>query len=127
MLYAVLNGGDATAPASTDSFIAWLAPGIPMGAGRFDFAKAGAQLDKKTLAQAAEFARLVNLVPDASAVIDLNTQQATFENKGNYLWTTYNNALQNSQVANGTLTADQEKRLKKFRGLLWATEKRQTS
>jgi len=74
-LYAVLMGGDTTAPASTDSFIAWLAPGIPIGADNFAFAKKG--LAGKTgdetrdlVAQAADFARLVNMVPDASGVID---------------------------------------------------------
>jgi hypothetical protein len=130
-LYAILMGGDTTAPASTDSFIAWLAPGIPIDPNNLAFAKKGTagatgEEARALLAQAADFARLVNLVPDASGVIDLKTQQKTFENKGDMLWTAYGAALENSQVADGELTADQKAKLQKFRNLLWTT-KQQTN
>jgi hypothetical protein len=51
------------------------------------------------LAQAADFARLVNLVPDASGVIGLQKQKVAFENRGDVLWTRYHDALFDSQVA----------------------------
>jgi hypothetical protein len=73
-LYTILSAGDTTAPASTDSFIAWLAPGIPVDPASLAFAKKGTagktgDEARDLLAQAADFSRLVNMVPDASGVI----------------------------------------------------------
>jgi hypothetical protein len=127
-LYMILMGGDATAPASTNSFIAWLAPGIPIDPNNLAYlgkgiASKNADENKALLAQAADFSRLVNLVPDASGVIGLAKQKVTFENTGDMVWTQYFNALDHSQVADQDLTPDVNAKLDKFRKLLWTTRK----
>ena len=127
-LYTILMGGDDTAPASTDSYVAWLAPGLPIDPDNLAFAKKGTagktgDEARDLLAQAADFSRIVNLVPDASGVIGLEHQQATFENDGRMLWDAYYTALNSSQVADGELTPEEEEKLEKFRGLLRTTKK----
>jgi hypothetical protein len=127
-LYTILMGGDATAPASTDSFVAWLAPGIPVDPDNLAFAAKGTtgktgDEARNLLAQAADFSRIVNLVPDASGVIGQEHLKTTFENKGNMLWNAYYAALNSSQVADGDLTPEEEAKLKKFQGLLRTTKK----
>ncbi|HUI22357.1 MAG TPA: hypothetical protein VLZ74_15095 [Methylocella sp.] len=126
-LYTILMGGDSSAPASTDSFVAWLAPGIPVDPNNFVFATKGTagktgDETRALLDQALDFSRLVNMLPDASGVIGLDHQKATFEQTGEMLWNAYSNALNYSQVAAGDLTPDQKAKIDKFRSLLWTTK-----
>ena len=127
-LYQILTGGDDTVIKATDNFIAWCAPGIPFSEEDLDFATKGlagktADETKKLLAQASDFSRLVNLVPDPSGVYNKEQQQNNYEQKGTLLWNVYNNVLQFSEVAEGELTEKEKAKIEKFQGLLRTTKK----
>lgn len=133
-LYNVLTGGDESAPKAKDRFVAWCAPGIPIAAEDLTFLGKGLVSDnpdkakaavetKRLLAQASDFARLVNLAPDPSGVYGAEQQKTTYEQSGNTLWTAYGNALDYSEVAAGDLSQEQQAKIKKFRDLLTVTTK----
>lgn len=127
-LYQILTGGDDTVAKATDNFIAWCAPGLPFADEDLDFAAKGlagktGDEARKLLAQASDFSRLVNLVPDPSGVYNKQQQQTTYEQKGTILWNVYKNVLQFSEVASGDLSQEQKDKIKKFQNLLRTTTK----
>ncbi len=126
-LYQVLTGGDDTAPPDTSNFIAWCTPGIPFQPEDLTFAEKGlagktGDETRKLLAQAADFSRLVNLVPDPSGVYDKQQQDTTYEQQGTLLWNVYSNVLGYSEVASGELTEEQKAKIDKFQKLLRTTK-----
>jgi hypothetical protein len=133
-LYTVLTGGDKDAPPAKDRFIAWCAPGIPISEEDLTFLSKGLVSDdpdrskaaletKRLLAQASDFAKLVNIAPDPSGIYASGQQQATYEQKGHTLWEAYSNALKFSEVAKGELTPDEQAKIEKFRKLFTVTKK----
>lgn len=126
-LYQVLTGGDDIATPDTSNFIAWCTPGIPFQPEDLIFAEKGlagkdGDETRKLLAQAADFSRLVNLVPDPSGVYDKEQQDTTYEQQGTLLWNVYSNVLQFSEVADGDLTEEQKAKIDKFQKLLRTTK-----
>jgi hypothetical protein len=122
-MYQILTGGDDTAPASKDRFIAWCAPGIPYDKDDLAFAAKGvashdADEAKQLVAQAADFARLVNLAPDPSGIYDSEQQKTTYEQSGHTMWKAYENALTYSQVASSELDDETKAQIQKFRDLM---------
>ncbi len=122
-LYQVLTGGDDTVQKTPDNFISWCTPGIPIAAEDLQFAAKwaadSAGEDKRTLlAQASDFARLVNLVPDPSGVYDRAQQASALKTDDRLIWQVYGNVLQFSEVASGELTAEQKQKIEKFQNLL---------
>jgi hypothetical protein len=127
-LYKILTAGDAVAESDPDSFIAWCTPGLGFQPDDLEFAVKGlagatGSETKNLLAQASDFAKLVNLVPDPSGVYDEVQQQTTFDQSGSILWNTYKNALNFSEVASGALTTAEKDKLEKFAKLLRTTRK----
>ncbi|MEM7591264.1 MAG: hypothetical protein AAF383_07060 [Cyanobacteria bacterium P01_A01_bin.83] len=126
-LYQVLTGGDDIAIPETNNFIAWCTPGIPFQAEDLEFAQKGlagkdADETRKLLAQAADFSRLVNLVPDPSGVYDKKQQETTYEQQGTLIWNVYEQVLNQSQVAEDKLDPDQKAKIEKFQKLLRTTK-----
>lgn len=125
-LYAILTTGDGTADPDPDSFIAWCTPGIGYQPEELEFATKGlagatGAETRSLLAQASDFAKLVNLVPDPSGIYNEAQQQATFDQTGSILWNTYSNALNFSEVASSPLTPAEKADLEKFAKLLRTT------
>ena len=128
-LYQVLTGGDSIATPDTSNFIAWCNPGIPFQPEDLIYAQKGlagktGDETRNLLAQAADFSRLVNFVPDPSGVYNTGKEQqgTTYEHNGTELWAVYNNVLQFSKVAAGDLTEEQKAKIVKFQSLLRTTK-----
>lgn len=118
-LYQVLTGGNDIATPDSENFIAWCTPGIPFDPEDLMFAQKGlagkdGDETRKLLAQAADFSRLVNFVPDPSGVYSKEQQDTTFEQQGTLLWNVYSNVLQFSEVASGDLTEKQKEKMDRF-------------
>lgn len=127
-LYQILTGGDASVPPRKENFITWCQPGIPYEPAQLEFLVkgiAGATGDetRDLVAQAADFARLVNFVPDPSGIYDAKQQDPSYVQRGTLIWNVYDAVLRKSQVAHGELTPDQKAKLEKFRNLLHRTVK----
>lgn len=125
-LYAILTTGDATVEPDPDNFIAWCTPGLGFQPEDLEFATKGlagatGAETRSLLAQASDFAKLVNLVPDPSGIYNEVQQQTTFDQSGSILWNTYRNALNFSEVASGSLTPTERAELERFAKLLRTT------
>jgi hypothetical protein len=126
-LYQILTGGDENAQPSKDSFVVWCAPGLAFQPEDLAFAAQGplggkdATEARLNLSRAADFSRLMNLVPSAAGICDAAGQKAIYEQQGTSIWDVYRNVLQYSEVGADELTADQQKKLEKFQGLLRKT------
>jgi hypothetical protein len=125
-LYAALTTGDGTAEPDPDDFIAWCTPGLGFQPENLEFATKGLEgatgaETRSLLAQASDFAKLVNLVPDPSGIYNEAQQQTTFDQSGSILWNTYSNALNFSEVASSPLTPAEKAQLEKFSKLLRTT------
>jgi hypothetical protein len=120
---SVLNGGDANAPQSPNSYIAWCRPGIPFQPEDLQFAVKGISGkdgdETRTLVRnAAEFSRVVNAIPTAHIV-----NQGSYEQQGAMAWDVYSRVLQFSKVAKAELPQTDQDKIKKFRGLMVRTVK----
>jgi hypothetical protein len=127
-LYKKLTAGDTVTKADSDNFIAWCTPGLAFQPSDLEFATKGlagstGQETRDLLAQASDFAKLANLVPDPSGIYDEEQQQTTFNQNGSILWNTYQNALNFSEVASGTLSAADKTTLEKYTNQLKTTRK----
>jgi hypothetical protein len=125
-LYVALITGDGTAEPDPDDFIAWCTPGLGFQPENLEFATKGLEgatgaETRSLLAQASDFAKLVNLVPDPSGIYNEAQQQATFDQSGSILWNTYSNALNFSEVASSPLTPAEKAQLEKFSKILRTT------
>ena len=124
-LYEVLTGGDyEQAEKDTDNFIAWVPGGLPYQPQELRFASRGFQGEGATeeerardsqllYLQAADFAELMNKVPETEGV--WQTSSASIPD-------VYGSVLRFSEVASGELTPEQEKAIERFRGLLTVTK-----
>ena len=120
---SILNGGDANAPQSPNTYIAWCRPGIPFQPEDLQFAVKGISgkdgEETKTLVRnAAEFSRVVNAVPTAHIV-----GQGSYEQNGKMAWDVYDKVLRFSQVPQAELTQAEKDKIKKFRDLFVRTVK----
>lgn len=128
----VLTAGDKAGSLSKNFFISWCSPGIPFQAEDLMFVQKGlkgkdAQETGQLMRNAADFSRLVNLVPKLAGVYDRKQQQETSEHKYNEttydqrgvtLEDVYANVLKNSQVHDTPLTPQQEEKINKFRKMM---------
>lgn len=125
-LASVLTGGDESAEASKESYVSWCLPGIPFQSDDLQFAVKGisgkdGDETRSLVRAAAEFSRSVNFVPNAQGDAD-ESQRYIYDQNGRLLWDLYKNVLDFSEVASGSLTDDQEKKIKKFRSLMTVTK-----
>ena len=132
-----VTGGDEHAPPAPNEFVAWLSPGLPFDPADLDFGRyglavqatarpgadgsnaaasgaggAGGDQARRMIGQAAEFATLVDYVPQVHGV---------YAQTGERLSAVYSNVLQFSQVASGELTEAEKAKVEKFRNLLRTT------
>jgi hypothetical protein len=131
-LYAGLTDGseDLVKANERQRFISWCLPGIPIEADELRFAEQGlvgmgpdaaAQGRDTALLrdQASRFARLVDFVPDASAIFGKQQQVASFQSDAGSLSRTYERVLKQSQVVKSELTEEQRATLERFRNVLY--------
>lgn len=151
----ITNGDGSVVPKSEDNFFAWSTPGIPFEESDFDFLTQGltgvykpkmiknpdgttstetltdAQRDSaiatdtNQMYQIAEnFSRFVDVIPDASGIDDTNVRMNVKNDEGS-LSDVYEETLQFSQVANTELSADDKKKIDKYRELLQVERERE--
>ncbi len=122
-LDGILTGGDETAAASSDNYIAWCRPGIPFQPEDLQFAVKGingkdADETVDLIRNAAEFARCVNAIPSSNII------GGNFEQNGRLIWNVYADVLRFSKVSASGLTDEEKEYVKKFRGMLVVTKKK---
>lgn len=123
----IVTGGDAHIPPSSQSFLTWCAPGIPLAPEAFEFAESGlgtgktAEDEKKLINHAYNWAQLVDFVPDVTAAYSDERQQGMFRPDAQArLSTIYGDILRFSKVVSKELTPAEQAKLEKFRNLLSA-------
>src|SRR3954465_1638491 len=125
----VVSGGDASVPPPPNSFVTWLAPGIPFEAADFTFAAKGlgsgatAEEEKLLTQQASDFARLVDFIPDPVSAYTNAKQEAVFRTSEARMSHMYGEILRASKVVKADLTAAEKAKIEKFRKLLRTTKK----
>lgn len=111
-----------------NEFIAWCQPGLPFEAPDFDFAVQGigggdGEAVRQRLARAEDWSRLVNFIPNSTAIFDQEQQKkmfntAAFSTDGSSIASVYGNLLRFSEVAHSELSEEQKAELERLRGAL---------
>ena len=142
-LYELLTQGDDTVPASTDNFLSWCTPGIPVTEDDFDFVSQGLSgvikqpeggdgkeltpEEKEALTksnpgrlytQAESFSRMVDFIPDINKGTNGGLARLTIKQNEGTLSDVYKYALDFSQVANTELSEEEKQQVARFRDLL---------
>jgi hypothetical protein len=127
-LYQSIGGGDSAFPAPKNTFVAWAMPAIPYGPEQFDFATQGlgggttAEAAKLIQQHAAEFATIVDFIPNVSQVFTQDHQQTVLRSSEARLSFMYGEILKAARVVKDDLSQEQQDKLKKFRDLLSVTK-----
>ncbi|KUG07651.1 hypothetical protein [Solirubrum puertoriconensis] len=127
-LNQVITGGDQYAPANANNFVSWMTPGIPFAPQDFAFLEKGyngktAEETRLLIQSAADFAQFADLVPDPTAVYNMQAGQTLDRNSQERLSSIYSNILRFAKVTNLEPTETEKKKLDKFRKLLYTTKK----
>jgi len=128
-LAEIVTGGDATMTARARSFVSWCSPGIPFAPQDFDFAVTGigtgetAEEERRFLAQAYQFATLVDFIPDISGLVTLDKQLAVHRTAQQRLSFMYGEILRLSKVVANDLTPENEAKLERWRNTLITKKK----
>lgn len=124
-IYDKLTDGDGDTLQARDSFFAWATPGIPVSHDQFDFMGGFTGTDEAETARrwalAADFAAIVDFIPNPHGFITPQDQQMVIANRRGTLSSEWERVLRMSQVADEPLTDEQRQRLEELQDLLRTT------
>jgi hypothetical protein len=127
-LYAEITGNDGNIKIPRNKFVTWFRPGIPFVADDFLFCSKGligssAEQTQQLQHQAYVISKLFDFVPDISnQFVENKMQQSVFTSTQDSISSVYRDILKYSRVVNVEPTADQVKKLQKYRDLMSVTK-----